>query len=326
MLALAVLLCFCVLETIIGQAQTINSIEIGSSGLVNYGATPVFSTGFENVVANYGSGNPINFTNMGLVYVTSGGSGGSYWIEGANKITPGFTPYDGSRCMGLNTTSTSNYRSQMDWYIYDVLGTSDAYYVSFWEYLPSNYLTTFNSISVTGGDHLRWMVIGGDLVQDDSYIGYFPQIELHLEQNSTTPSIYQLHLDERLWYAWYNGYDIGPIAVVNNFNASSLAGKWFNVAWYVHEDSSLTINSTGMIVPNGDSQIIVWLNGQQTMTVSASQMPIPIPQNNIAGLYSPGNRANTIYNTIGKIYWGDGSPNSTTTEFIDDVQIWNIKP
>jgi hypothetical protein len=297
--------------------------DISSQGIITYGGNNdglVLKSDFENVTKN--PDGTLNFYDVGghLVqqYWDNSGAGTEIWIEGldANRLPGGSTPYSGTRCLGLATTTSTAYRSQLDVYLMRCKDANnnpmitDEWYYNGWFFLPPNW-----SLNSTGW---RWYEIGDpyqDIVGNSGM--YYPQMAVHILQPNHSVQVYDIELTER------NPEGLTQISVYHNFPLP--LGRWFKVEWYVHCDTSSTLDGSGNLVPNNDSIIRVWMDGIKVIDSHGTDFSKPLIKSGMTG-YLGVSTPTENYITVSKVYYGESPEPQPKQIWVDDIELWNRMP
>jgi hypothetical protein len=217
--------------TIVPSASALlsSSQTIGSHGSIEYsplGFTLKYGTDFENItVKNYQQiSMPISHSfNLGAV---SGGA--SFWMEGLDRHS-GITPHSGSRCVGMETTTSERNEFNID-NIQNLVSPSTEYYVLEWLYLPVGW-----QIPAT-----HWYSICGPFQGQSS--PWLPVSEVHPNNWGGTNKI---DLD-------YGG---GPWTILDTVSGLPPIGEWFKLAYYVKLSTTQGI-------------IKIWINDIEILTAT----------------------------------------------------------
>jgi hypothetical protein len=206
--------------------------------------TPFYGTDFQNVTKR-----DAYHLNMGIEneFVFGGDGGASMWMEGLDRVTPGFSCHSGSRCVGMELTDISkSRRNEFD--ITDLQNFIGAeLYVSVWLYLPGDWQLH----SATD-----WYELMNPFFTDGGT--YNPYAAFHIGQSDLTKAVFSSTLDMR---------DInGNLVTVGSVPVLPLPrGRWFNLQYYVLRDAT-----NGVMMVWIDGALIYNVSGVQTMNPSVA--------------------------------------------------------
>jgi len=208
-------------------------------------ATLVFSSDFEAVTKK-----DANTLNLGIDNWEEfdGNPNADMWIEGLDRVTPGFTCHSESRCLGLEILS-GGYRAEFNIHQLQNLVEKELF-VSVWLYLPPDF-----SLHVPGIDW-NWDQIVNPYFTGPPYLPYF---SLDVIQPDITKPIFNLRFDNRDM-----SNKLTTIKQINNYPLPR--GQWFNVQYYVLHDP---VNGAIKFWINGE--LLFEVNGLATANPSVTE-------------------------------------------------------
>jgi len=182
-----------------------SSATVESQGIIEYdgGLTLKYATDFENIIKTSSTTLSMSISHEFGLGAVSGGA--RIWMDDGSSETNSPTPHSGSRCVGMETTTSE--RNEFNIYsIQNLVSPSTEYYVSEWLYLPVGWTIPSS----------HWYSICADLqALADPYL---PRSEIILNNWDNI-----------------NKIDLGTVAngVVDTYYSLPPIGQWFKFAYYV---------------------------------------------------------------------------------------------
>jgi hypothetical protein len=249
-----------------------------------------YSTDFENVVCS-----TQNSLNMSVPNTfVFGGSNVSMWVEGLDRLTPGVTPYNGNRCVGMEVVNGN--RNEFNLNIEEIV--SKEYSISEWLYLPTDW-----AIRWTDSDNFNWYSLCDTFMATGIAAPepYYPYNELYIHQTNvgSNPPVFNIDstIEDNTGSGLLTTVLGGNTTNLNNFMLP--LGQWFNLKYFVFRDLSNGI-------------VKIWVNDN-----------LVVSQN---GLKTENAKDNSFFTTISKIYYDPHDNFSGYKIWVDDLQVYDGLP
>ncbi len=248
----------------------------------------VFSTDFENVIKQ-------NRTSLNMGIPNSfafNGANVSMWVEGLDRVTPGFVSHSGNKSVGMEVIN--GYRNE-----FNIINMQNfvgkQFWITVWLYLPLDW-----QLHWVDSHNFNWYALCDTFMASKEAIPvpYYPYNEVYIHQPNVGSNSPDFYIDTDIRDNTGSGEVVTPLGG----NATNLdhfplpLGQWFNLTYFVDRDAY-----------NG--AVAIWLNDQCIASKT--------------GVKTSNMINDAFFTTIAKIYHDRADTYSGYKIWVDDLEIHN---